>query len=93
MHIQWTKGARKNLTQVEEYIDQNNPQAALDIVFKIIQSVEYLADHPAMGRTGRIFDTRELIIPNTPYIVLYRIKGKYLQVLRVLHSTMQWPEC
>jgi len=31
-----------------------------------------LADHPAMGRPGRIAGTRELVIVRYPYIVAYR---------------------
>lgn len=92
MRIQWTKGAKKNLKQVEEYISQDNPQAAIDTVLKIIESVETLADHPAMGRVGRILDTRELIISASPYIVPYRVKGECIEILRILHGAMRWPD-
>ncbi len=90
MHIQWTKGAKLNLRQFEEYIAQDNPQAAINTVLKIIKSVEALADHPAVGRMGRIFDTRELIISGTLYIVPYRVKVDHIEILRVLHSAMRW---
>ena len=50
MQIQWTKGASQNLKQVEEYIAQDNPRAAVDTVLKIIKSVELLVDHPALGK-------------------------------------------
>ncbi|TAK76821.1 MAG: type II toxin-antitoxin system RelE/ParE family toxin [Gammaproteobacteria bacterium] len=92
MHILWTRGAKRNLEQVEEYIAKDNPQAAIDVVLKIIKSVEALADNPAMGRVGRVFSTRELIISRTPYIVPYRVKAGHIEILRVLHSAMQWPE-
>ena len=93
MRIQWTKSAKRNLNQVEEYIAQNNPLAAINMVFKIVKSVESLADHAGIGRVGKIFDTRELIISGTPYIVPYRIKEGHIEILRVLHSAMQWPDC
>lgn len=92
MRIHWTQGARQNLNQIEEYIAQDNPHAAMDTVFRIIKSVETLADHPTMGKIGRIFDTRELIIGGTPFIVPYRVKAGHLEILRVLHSAMRWPE-
>lgn len=91
MHIQWTKGAKQNLKQIEEYIAQDSPNSAIDTVLKIINSAERLADHPAMGRVGRIFNTRELVISNTPYIVAYRVKEGHIQILRVLHAAMRWP--
>ena len=92
MRIRWTRGANQNLEQIQEYIAQDNPSAAIDVVFKIIKSVEILLDHPAIGRPGRVMDTRELVVNGTQYIVPYRIKKEYVEVLRVLHSARQWPE-
>lgn len=91
MRIQWTNGAKQNLKQIEEYIAVDNPGAAIDMVFHILNSVEALIDHPAMGRAGRVFNTRELIISDSPFIVPYRVKGVQIEVLRVLHASMQWP--
>ena len=90
MRIKWTKGASQNLNQIEEYIAQDNPQKAVDMVLKIIKSVERLSDNPAMGKIGRLFDTRELIISGTPFIVPYRVRAKQIEILRVFHSAMQW---
>lgn len=92
MKIQWTRGANQNLKQVESYIAKANPKAAIDTILKIIKSVEMLADNPLMGRVGRIFETRELIIKETPFIVPYRVKQKHIEILRVFHSSRQWPD-
>jgi toxin ParE1/3/4 len=92
VQIQWTKGASRNLKQVEEYIAQDNPRAAVDTVLKIIKAVELLVHQPAMGRVGRMVDTRELIVSGTPYIVPYRVKEGKIQILRVLHGAMRWPK-
>lgn len=91
MRIRWTKGASQNLNHVHEFIAQDNPAAAIDIVLKIIKSVELLSVNPGIGRVGRLFDTRELIISGTPYIVPYRVKTGCIDILRVLHSSMRWP--
>jgi toxin ParE1/3/4 len=44
-----------------------------------------------MGRPGRVSGTRELVIPGTPYIVPYRVRGGKLEILRILHATQRWP--
>jgi toxin ParE1/3/4 len=80
------------LEHIEEYIAQDNPRAAIETVLKIIKSVELLVDQPAMGRAGRFIDTRELVISGTPYIVPYRVKEGQIQILRVLHGAMRWPD-
>lgn len=91
MHIRWTKGASRNLEQLEEYIAQDKSIAAIHIVNKIIETVELLIEHPAMGKPGRVIGTRELVIANTPYIIPYRVKGNCIEILRVLHGSKQWP--
>lgn len=90
MQIRWTITASKNLEQIERYISKDNPGAAIDTILFIINAVSLLQDQPAMGRPGRIINTKELIIPGTPYLVPYRIKNQTVEVLRVFHSAMKW---
>jgi toxin ParE1/3/4 len=54
-------------------------------------AVSRLADHPAMGRPGRVARTRELVVLGTPYIVVYRTEAPAVVVLRVLHGAQRWP--
>lgn len=90
MNIKWTSGANRNLTQIAEYIARDNRQAALEIVLTILKKVALLSNNPAMGKPGRLFDTRELIIVGTPFIIIYRVKSEQIEILRVLHSSRQW---
>jgi hypothetical protein len=45
-----------------------------------------------MGREGRVKGTRELVIGRSPFIAVYRIKGKRIEILRILHGAQQWPK-
>lgn len=92
MQIRWTKGASLNLEQIEEYIAEDNTLAAIHMVLKIIKAVGMLQEHPGLGRAGRISGTRELVVAGTPYIVPYRVKNGFIEVLRVLHGARQWPK-
>ena len=62
------------------------------ILRRIQEAVGHLEDHPALGRVGRIDGTRELVVPRTPYIVAYRIRGQTIDILAVLHGAQKWPE-
>jgi toxin ParE1/3/4 len=44
-----------------------------------------------MGRSGRVDATKELVILGTPYLVIYRVKGKRVEILRVLHGSRKYP--
>lgn len=89
--IRWLRTALKNLDDEAVYIAQDNPQAAVALVKHVIDMVDALAQHPAIGRPGRVQGTRELIITGTPYLIPYRVRGKAVEVLRVFHGSRRWP--
>jgi len=92
LNVRWLKLADKDLDKIENYIMRDNSSAATRVVLRIVKAVEMLAEHPGIGRPGRVEGTKELVIPNMPYIVPYRIKNKTVQILRVLHQAQQWPD-
>ena len=89
----WTDKALNDLLIIQEYIAQDNPKASVDITKKIVlKVVEQLSKFQNIGKAGRVHGTRELIIPNTPYIAVYWIKSDAIEVLRVFHTSMKWPD-
>ncbi|MBS0351465.1 MAG: type II toxin-antitoxin system RelE/ParE family toxin [Proteobacteria bacterium] len=90
MKIRWFEDAIDDLEALRHYITQHNPIAAISK--KILSTLNILSEQPEMGRQGRVPNTRELIISDTPYIIPYRVKNGIIEVLRVLHSAMEWPE-
>lgn len=89
--VKWLRTALKNLECEAEYIAEANPKAAVALVEKVQEAVTALEQYPALGRPGRVPETRELVIPDTPYIVPYRVKGKQIEILRLFHATRKWP--
>ncbi len=94
MQIKWLKKALQNLNDEAEYIAQENPEAARLVVQHIVAKINLLADNPAMGHPGRIHGTRELVVPDTRYIVPYRVKPQHqtIEILRVFHSSRRLPK-
>ena len=95
MELKWTDLADIDLEKIEAHITQeNSPIVAIDVVMNIIDSTHLtLSDHPRAGRQGRLKNTRELVIDNVPFVVIYRenISTNCIEVLRVLHDAQQWP--
>lgn len=91
MRIEWLPQAARNLTAQLEWIAERDPWAAIDTGDAVHAAVQRLADHPAMGRPGRVAGTRELVVLGTPYLVVYRIEQAAVLVLRVLHGAQRWP--
>ena len=91
MRLAWTESALGDLRALRDYIAEHDPEAAGKVALAIHDGVERLTDFPASGRPGRLPNTRELVIPATRYLVIYRVKDETLEVLRVLHSARRWP--
>jgi addiction module RelE/StbE family toxin len=89
----WTPAAFEDLRCLYEYIQLDNPAAAKEQAKRIVSHVEqHLPRMPQIGRVGRISGTRELPIPETPYLVAYRIREGTIRILRVLHGAQKWPK-
>ena len=92
MILEWLPAAQQDFDELIEYIAADHPMAAIAQGDEIEAQVSMLVDHPRMGRRGRVKGTRELVIVRSPCIVAYRIKGRSVQILRILHGAKQWPE-
>jgi addiction module RelE/StbE family toxin len=91
MRLEWTRPAVRDLGEAGAFVASDNPQAAERMADRVREAVEYLQEQPNIGRPGRIPGTRELVVTGTPFIVVYRVRGAAVQVLRMLHHSRRWP--
>lgn len=90
MKLRWTAAALREHDGIYDYIDADNPQAAVALDALIEEGAQRLVAHPALGRPGRAANTREWVAhPN--YILIYKADAKEVRVVRVLHSASRWP--
>ncbi|MEG4227912.1 type II toxin-antitoxin system RelE/ParE family toxin [Microcoleus sp. N9_B2] len=92
MKIKWLRQALRNLEQAHAYIVKDDPEAARQLILRIQSAVGQLAEFPFMGRVGRVEATRELVISNTSYLIIYRVKEENVEIIRILHSSRKYPE-
>ena len=92
MQVRWLRRALENLDQEAEYIAKDNPRMASEFVRHLRASAAMLADHPNIGRVGRISGTRELVVTRFSYILPYRVRGGAIEILRVFHTARKWPQ-
>ena len=89
--IRWTERALRRLDQIGAFIEKDNPTAAAQVVVRIVSVVDNLAEHPAMGRVGRVKGTRELVLADIPYIIPCRVVGDEIEILTVMHAAQRGP--
>lgn len=93
MRVRWTQSASRDLTQICDYIQEHQSgDVARRAALSIYHKAGSLSDFPESGRPGRRSGTRELVLTNLPYIVIYRIHANTIEILRVLHGAQQWPD-
>jgi toxin ParE1/3/4 len=91
VRVRWLREALRNLDAEAAYIAQDDPAAARLVVERVLNAVAMLAEQPNLGRPGRVPNTRELVVLKTRYIVPYRVRGGFVEVLRVFHTSRRPP--
>lgn len=71
MKVVSSRGAIRHLIHLREYIEKDAEQNAALVAARILKAVVLLRRHPEMGRPGRVLGTRELVIPDTPFVIPY----------------------
>ncbi len=87
MKIYWTKEALNNLQEIEDFISQDNLNAAIKLIDKIISLVEDLIEFPRKGRIVpelSIDQIREILHKN--YRIVYLIKKNSIDIITVFES-------
>jgi addiction module RelE/StbE family toxin len=90
--IVWTKQAIADLNQAYAFVSAQSPEFVEDIIERIEKSLASLQSFPEMGRAGRINQTRELVVPKTPFILPYRVRNNRIEILGVMHGTRRWSD-
>jgi toxin ParE1/3/4 len=90
MKLRWLSPALANLDRVYEYIAQENPKAARFVFTRIQATTQKLKRFPNAGRVGQVAGTRELVVPNLPYVIVYRVTETEVQILRVWHTSQNF---
>ncbi len=97
MSIRWTLKAFADLDSIFQAISMDRPRAAERVLRALMTHGERLRIHPRRGRPGRLRETRELVVPGLPYVIVYALSASLVDVrsevviLRVIHGAMEWP--
>ncbi len=87
-----TAQAEEDLIEIWLYIAKDNANAADAVLSKIEEGFARLALNPEIGpaRPDIAADLRYLVAGN--YVVLYRLQGAEVQVVRVAHAARRLPD-
>jgi plasmid stabilization system protein ParE len=83
----------EDMQAIRTFIGKHDPATAQ----KVAQTIRFnvntlLSENPKLGRPGRVPGTRELVIPQMPIIIPYRVHTGVIEVLCVYHAARRWRE-
>ncbi len=92
MTLRFTPQARKHLQAIAQYIREHNPTAARRVRSRIRQTAELLARFPRIGHEGAAPGTRELVVPQLPYIIVHVVdQNGDVSVVGIYHGAQLRP--
>jgi toxin ParE1/3/4 len=87
----WAPLAIDDREAIFDYIEEDNPRAAVDMDELFEQKALLLVEQPKIvGRSGRVAGTRELVA-HRHYVLVYDVGPDRVRILRVLHTSLLWP--
>ena len=92
MKVIWTEQALARLIEIQDFIAGANPDAAERLVHRIVERGDELSKFPEMGRTVPELPgtgIREII--EGRYRIVYRMRGRVIQVLTVFEGHRMFP--
>jgi plasmid stabilization system protein ParE len=92
MRVRWTKPAVTDLARICDYTQEHFGAArGRATALAIYKGADSLKTFPYLGRPGRKTGTREIVIPNLPFLIVYRVLDAHVEVVRILHVARKWP--
>lgn len=91
--IEYLPIAQKDLEEILDYIQTDNPGVALKLLDQIDKAVSQLADFPLMGIVPKDFrlqylNYRMLVVES--YLVFYVVKDDTVEIQRILHGKRKY---
>jgi toxin ParE1/3/4 len=89
MRIEYSRRALSQLASIYEYLAGRSPATAQSVRSSVRSTIERLEELPLLGKLTDETDVHVLVEPEYLYRVFYRVEGKLVTVIRILHRSQQ----
>lgn len=91
-NIRWTVAAGHDLREGIDLAISRGPGQSRRLADDIEKALTHLQQWPGTGKPSRLPSTREYLLPDLPYRLIYTVEAETLVVLRFLHTSRRWPK-
>jgi plasmid stabilization system protein ParE len=75
--------ARRDAAWWRHYYRQAFPEGKISAFWRLNKTIGLLRENPYLGRPVPDYPLQQLVIPNTPFKIIYRIRGERLEIVRL----------
>lgn len=86
LKIQETRLALANLDEIASYYEHQQLGLGYRFATYYYKQINILRSIPHIGRSGKVIGTKELVLHEFPYLVVYRVRSDFVQILRIFHQ-------
>lgn len=85
--ITWASSARREFAAAIAHLDKESPSGADRVGAQILRSIETLAQFPERAPRSRHRGLRQLVVPRTRYLVIYRFANDTVEIRAIIHTS------
>ena len=91
MIVEWRTLASEDRESLFEYIEADNPAAALELDDKIERQTDALVERPELYKPGRVKGTREMAL-TSHYVLVYRVRKQagVIEIVRIIGARQDY---
>lgn len=86
MIFEFSRRAEKDLEEIALYLNAHFPAKLKPTYARIVAVCRQMVEYPKIGRVGRIAQTREYVMQDLPYVIIYHENGSRLVIVRIYHA-------
>jgi len=83
MRIVFLASAQRDLAWFRKYYENVFPEGAAGARREYLRILSVLKDNPRIGRPAESDGNRELVVPRTPFLLLYRLANGRIEVIHL----------
>lgn len=86
MLLRWSQRASADFDEFFSYVAADSEAAAARQARLVLAATRRLESFPQSGRRVRVTQSRELVVPGTPYIIRYRLESNFVILISIKHG-------
>jgi plasmid stabilization system protein ParE len=86
----WSLPGRRDLVRYLDWLQHRDTAATLRIATAIDERAKWLAEYPRAGQVIEGTDTRSFRVLRTRYVIVYRVVGETVEIVRVHNGAEDW---